>query len=209
MQARPGITGYRVASLGLRHAASTALLFMRMTLAEVSEASCPWLNRRAGAGGLGVELAGEVFQTAVDLHGDHSVAGAEPAGDIQRGGEVRAGRGSGEDALVAGGPAGRRERPGFGDVDDFVVVGGPQLRWALADAAALDAVGPRWPAGQHRRFGGLDDGAMEPGQRGGQRAADAQEAACGADIAAEGADRRRPGELVEQFLAHPAIALDH
>ena len=70
-----GIAGYRVASLGLRHAASTALIFMHMTLAEVSEASCPWLNRRAGAGALGVELAGKVFQAAVDLHGDHSVAG--------------------------------------------------------------------------------------------------------------------------------------
>ena len=162
MQARPGITGYRVASLGLRHAASTSVIFMPMTLAEVSEASCPWLNRRAGAGGLGVELAGEVFQTAVDLHGDHSVAGAEPTCDIKRGGEVRAGRGPGEDALVPGGLAGRRECPGFGDVDDFVVVGRPQLRWALAGAAALDVMGPRWPAGQHRRFGELDDGAMKP-----------------------------------------------
>ena len=44
------------------------------------------------------------------------------------------------------------------------------------------------PARQHGRFGGPDGGPVEPGQRGGQRAADAQEAARGADIAAE-----RPG----------------
>ncbi len=38
--------------------------------------------------------------------------GAEPAGEHQRGGEVRAGRGAGEDAVGAGGPAGRLERLG-------------------------------------------------------------------------------------------------
>src|SRR5439155_24773976 len=107
--------------------------------------------------GLGVELAAEVLQAAVDLDDDHSVAGAEPAGDIQRGSEVRAGRWPGEDAFVAGGLAGRLERPGLGDGDDLVVVGGPELRRALADAAALDVVGARWPARQHGRFGGLDD----------------------------------------------------
>ncbi|HYA52262.1 MAG TPA: pyridoxal-phosphate dependent enzyme, partial [Streptosporangiaceae bacterium] len=119
----------------------------------------------------------------------------EPAGDIQRGGEVRAGRWPGEDALVAGGLAGRLERSGFGEGDDFVVVGGPELRRALTDAAALDVVGPRWPTRQHSRFAGLDDDPVESGQLGGQRAADAQEAARGADVAAERADRRRAGEL--------------
>src|SRR6266566_8484223 len=83
-------------------------------------ASCP--------GSLGVERAAEVFQAAVDLDGDHAVAGPEPAGDIQRGGEVRAGRRPGEDSLVAGGLAGRGERPGLGNGDDLVVVGGMQLR---------------------------------------------------------------------------------
>src|ERR1700761_8359942 len=82
----------------------------------------------SAASGLGVERAGEVLQAAVDLEGDHAVAGTESAGDIQRGGEVRAGGRPGEDALVAGGLAGRGERPGLGDGDDLVVVGGMQLR---------------------------------------------------------------------------------
>src|SRR5215469_13812687 len=51
---------------------------------------------------LGVELAGEVFQAAVDLDGDHAVAWAEPAGDADGGGEIGAGRGPGEYALGAG-----------------------------------------------------------------------------------------------------------
>src|SRR5215831_7165967 len=88
------------------------------------------------AGGLGVELAGEVFQAAVDLDGDHAVAGAEPAGDADGGGEVGAGRGPGEDALGAGGLAGGLERPGFGNGHDLVVVGGVQQGRAVADAAA-------------------------------------------------------------------------
>src|SRR5215472_13750894 len=95
---------------------------------------------RVSATPLAVERAGEVFQAAVDLDGDHPVAGAEPAGDIQRGGEVRAGRWPGEDPLVAGAPAGRLERPGFGDGDHVVVIGGPELRRALTGAAALDVV---------------------------------------------------------------------
>jgi len=99
------------------------------------------------AGGLAVERAGEVFQAAVDLQGDHSVAGAELAGDTERGGKVRAGRGSGEDAFVAGGVAGRGERLGFGDGDHLVVVGGMELRRPLADAAALDVMGAGRPAG--------------------------------------------------------------
>jgi hypothetical protein len=41
--------------------------------------------------GSGVERAGEVFQAAVDLDGDHAVAGAEPAGNADGGGEVGAG----------------------------------------------------------------------------------------------------------------------
>src|SRR5258705_11514522 len=135
------------------------------------------------------------------------MTGPEPAGDIQRGGEVRAGRWPGEDALVAGGVAGRLERPGLGDGDDFVVVGEPELRRALADAAALDVMGARWPARQHGRFGGLDHGPVESGQHGGQRAAGTEEAARGADIAAERADRRRPGELTEQLLTEPPVTL--
>jgi hypothetical protein len=86
---------------------------MRMTGAEMPGVAC-LLPGRAGAFGLGVELAGEVFQAAVDLHGDHAVARAEPACDVQCGGEVRPGGGSGEDALVAGGLAGRRERSRLG-----------------------------------------------------------------------------------------------
>src|SRR5436305_13671877 len=101
----------------------------------------------SAASGLGVERAGEVLQAAVDLKGDHAVAGTEPAGDIQRGGEVRAGGRPGEDALVAGGLAGRGERPGPGDGDDLVVVGGMPLRRALADAAALDVIGAGRTAG--------------------------------------------------------------
>src|SRR6266704_2840614 len=132
------------------------------------------------------------------------MAGAEPGGDIQRGGEVSAGRRPGEDALVAGGLAGRGERPGLGDGDDLVVVGGMQLRWAMADAAALDVVGAGRTAGEHGRFGGLDNGPVEPGQRGGQRAADTEEAACGADIAAERADRREPAWSVHPHLHHHA-----
>src|SRR6185437_8213257 len=62
----------------------------------------------------GVERTGEVLQAAVDLEGGHAVAGAEPGGDIQRGGEVSAGRRPGEDALVAGGLAGGGARPGLG-----------------------------------------------------------------------------------------------
>src|SRR5215467_9795046 len=95
------------------------------------------------AGGSGVELAGEVFQAAIDLDGDHAVAGAEPARDAYGGGEVGAGRGPGEDAFGAGRLAGRLERLGFGDGHDLVVVARVELRRAVADAAALDVMGPR------------------------------------------------------------------
>src|SRR5690349_13855132 len=98
------------------------------------------------AGKSGVELAGEVFQAAVDLDGDHALARAEPAGHGDGGGEVGAGRGPGEDALGAGGLTCGRERLRFGNGDDFVVVGGVELGWALADAATLDVMGPRWAA---------------------------------------------------------------
>src|SRR4029453_16292173 len=97
-------------------------------------------RRRTWTGGLGVERTGEVLQAAVDLEGDHAVAGTEPAGDIQRGGEVRAGGRPGEDALVAGGLAGCGERPGLGDGDDLVVVGGMQLRRAPAGGPAPGVV---------------------------------------------------------------------
>ncbi len=78
---------------------------------------------------------------------DIAVAGAEPAGDGDGGGEVGAGRGPGEDAFGARGLASRLERRGFRDGEGFVVVGGVQQRWAVADSAALDVVGPRWPTG--------------------------------------------------------------
>jgi len=133
------------------------------------------------------------------------VARAEPAGGAQRGGEVRAGRGAGEDAFGAGGPAGGLERLGFGDRDDLVVIGAMEQRRVPADAAALDMVGPGRPARQHSRFAGLDDDPVKPGQLGGQRAADAQKTAGGPDIAAERADLRRAGELIEQFPAQPAV----
>src|SRR5215469_14922327 len=98
------------------------------------------------AGALGVELAGEVFQAAVDLDGDYAVARAEPAGDADGGGEVGAGRWPGEYALGAGGLAGGLERLGFGNGHDFVVVGEMELGRAVADAAALDVMSPRRPA---------------------------------------------------------------
>src|ERR1051325_11419741 len=55
-----------------------------------------WWSRTGKA--QGVERTGEVLQAAVNLEGDHAVAGTEPAGDFQRGGEVRAGGRPGEDA---------------------------------------------------------------------------------------------------------------
>src|SRR6201982_3389830 len=124
----------------------------------------------SAASGLGVERTGEVLQAAVDLEGDHAVAGTESAGDIQRGGEVRAGGRPGEDALVAGAGAGRDERPGLEDDDDLVVVGGMQLRRPLADAAALDVMGTGRTAREHGRFGGPDHGPAGPRQRGGHGA---------------------------------------
>ena len=96
-----------------------------------------------------------------------------------------------------------------GNGHDFVVVGGVELGWAVADAAALDVMGPRWPARQHRRFGRLDNDPVHVRQCGGQRAGDTQEAASGADIAAEGADGRRAGELIDQFLTEAAVAVHH
>src|SRR5215469_17968136 len=98
--------------------------------------------------GSGVELAGEVFQAAVDLDGDHAVPGAEPAGDADGGGEVGTGRGPGEYAFGTRGLAGGLVRLGFGDGYDLVIVGGVELGWPVADAAALDVMGPRRPAGQ-------------------------------------------------------------
>src|SRR5215471_17322118 len=98
------------------------------------------------ASGLGVELACEVFQAAVDLDGDYAVPGAEPAGDADGGGQVGTGGGPGEDALGAGGLAGGLERLGFGDGHDLVVVAQVELGRAVTDAAALDVMGPRWPA---------------------------------------------------------------
>src|SRR5436309_4327996 len=112
-------------------------------------------------GGSDVEPAGEVFQAAVDLGGDHAVAGTKPAGDLQRGDEVGAGRGAGEYPLGARGPAGHLERLGLRDGDDLVVVGGVQQWRAVADAAALDVVGPGRPARQHGRLTRLDDGPVE------------------------------------------------
>ena len=97
------------------------------------------------ADGLGVELAAEVFQATIDLDGDHPLAGAEPACDADSGGEVGAGRGPREDALGASGLAGGLECLGFGNGHDFVVVGGVELGWAVADAAALDVMGPGGP----------------------------------------------------------------
>src|SRR6516165_8924571 len=164
---------------------------------------------RSTAGVLGVELACEVFQAAVDLDGDHAVPGAEPAGDAGGGGQVGTGRRPGEDALGAGRLAGGLECPGFGNGHDLVIVARVELGRAVADAAALDVMGPRWPAGQHRRFSRLDHGPVHVRQRGGQRAADAQEAAGGADIAAESADRRRAGKLIEQLLTEAAVAVHH
>src|SRR5215467_13118449 len=65
---------------------------------------------------LGVELASEVFQAAVDLDGDHAVAGAEPAGDA--GGGLVAGPGPGHMlrtteviSMPAVQPPGREPRP--------------------------------------------------------------------------------------------------
>src|SRR5262249_61493347 len=101
-----------------------------------------------------VELAGEVLQAAVDLYGDHAVARAQPAGDLQRGEKVGAGRGAGEYPLGARGPAGRFERLGLRDGDDLVVVRGVEQRRAVADAAALDVVDPRRAARQPRRPSG-------------------------------------------------------
>src|SRR5215831_618453 len=97
------------------------------------------------AGWLGVELTGEVFQAAVDLNGDHPVPGAEPANDADGGGQIGTGRGPGEDALGAGGLAGGFERLGFGNGHDLVIISEVKLRRAVADAASLDVVGPRWP----------------------------------------------------------------
>src|SRR5215469_7782065 len=95
---------------------------------------------------LGVELASEVFQAAVNLDGDHAVAGAEPAGDAGGGGEVGAGRGPGEDAFGASGLAGGLECLSFGDGHDLVVVVRMELGRVVADAAALDVMGSRRPA---------------------------------------------------------------
>src|SRR5215471_21337155 len=86
--------------------------------------------------GLGVEPAGEVFQAAVDLDGDHAVPRAEPAGKADGGGEVGTGRGPGEYALGTRGLAGGLERQGFGNGHDLVIVVRVQLGWAVADAAA-------------------------------------------------------------------------
>src|SRR5262249_27865198 len=97
---------------------------------------------------LGIELAGGGVQAAVDVNGDHAVAGAEAAGDGNGGGEVGAGRWPGEYAIGASGLARGLERPGFGNGHDFVVVGGVELGWPAADAAALDVMGPWRPARQ-------------------------------------------------------------
>ena len=93
---------------------------------------------------LGVELAGEVFQAAVDLDGDHAVAGAEPAGDAGGGREVGTGRGPGEYALGASGLARGLERLGFGDGHDLVIVGGVELGWAVTDSNVYGHPGSSW-----------------------------------------------------------------
>src|SRR5213596_3559270 len=88
----------------------------------------------------GVERAGRVLQPAVDLDGDDPVAGAQTAGQLRRGEQVRAGGRAGEDAVVAGGAAGLGERVGVRDRDDLVVVVRVEQRRPVADAAALDVV---------------------------------------------------------------------
>src|SRR6266568_8988716 len=141
---------------------------------------------------LGVELAGEVFEAAVDLEGDDPMAGAEAAGDLRRRDEVGAGRRAGEDPLGAGGLARHRERGRFGDGDDLVEVLGGEHRRPAPDAAALDMVDARDPAGQHRRLRWLHDRSMQTRQRD-QRAAGAEETASGPDVAAERVDGRWTG----------------
>ena len=94
------------------------------------------------AGGSGVELAGEVFQAAIDLDGDHAVAGAEAAGDAHGGGEVGAGRGSGEDAFGTGRVPSSLERLGLRDGHHFVIIRGVQLGRPVADPAALNVMNP-------------------------------------------------------------------
>src|SRR6266851_191094 len=153
--------------------------------------------------------AREVFQAAVDLNGDHAVAGTQPLRDRQRCDEVGAGGWSGEYPLGPGGPAGHLERLGFRDGYHFVVVGWVKERRAAADAAALDVMRSSRSAGQDSGLGRFDHDAVESGQGRGQRPADPQEAASGADVAAERADRRRPGQLIKQFGAEPAVAVDH
>src|SRR5438094_315194 len=84
-------------------------------------------------GGSDVEPAGEVFQAAVDLGGDHAVAGTKPAGDLQRGDEVGAGRGAGEYPLGAGGPPdSTADSPGS-----------TTARWSAGAAAASARLTPR------------------------------------------------------------------
>src|SRR6266568_3658011 len=141
---------------------------------------------------LGVELAGEVFEAAVDLEGDDPMAGAKAAGDLRRRDEVGAGRRAGEDPLGAGGLARHRERGRFGDGDDLVEVLGGEHRRPAPDAAALDMVDARDPAGQHRRLRWLHDRSMQTRQRD-QRAAGAEETASGPDVAAERVDGRWTG----------------
>ena len=64
----------------------------------------------------------EVLQADVDLNGDNAWASAEPAGDLESGDEICAGRWAREDALGLGGPAGHGERICLWNCHDLVEI---------------------------------------------------------------------------------------
>ena len=74
----------------------------------------------------------------------------------------------------------------------------PQVHRVVVEPAESAVLSGGPPGTHHIEGGGI-----------GQRPADAQEAAGGADIAAKGADWRRAGKLLEQFLAEAAVAVHH
>src|SRR4030095_4869312 len=97
----------------------------------------------------GVQGAGEVFQSTVDLYGHHPLSRSQPPGDGERGHQVGPGGRAGEDAFGPGGRAGHLEGLPLRYGDDLVDVLRAQLRWATTDATALDVVGSGRTAGEH------------------------------------------------------------
>ena len=138
---------------------------------------------------------------------DHADPGPEPLGELERDGDVRAGRRAAEQPLLARGRRAIANASASGTATTSSKSSRVEERRPEADAAALDVVGARSALRDHRRLGRLDDHAVEVRDRPPERAVDAEEAAGRADVGAEGVEPAV--ELLGELARRARVAVDH